>query len=199
MFCAPCDPWVLYFCWQPWQVSVTVSCCRGGLCPAQVSSLWWWLSIAPRGAAGAALTLSCNSDLSDETQECRAAGSGSQSADSGQAGEYHISPLGIGFFFSFPLELSLLFCLCILLLVSLFPPKLTMGNKSNSSLLARSFPGMRRGEHLTPSSRGSQPIPRALAAPGPASPELQSSGYSHPSLQLRFQPLLKRLNFPLAR
>lgn len=50
------------------------------------------------GAAWPALTLSCNSDLSDETEECGAAGSGSQSADSGQAGEYHISLLGIGIF-----------------------------------------------------------------------------------------------------
>lgn len=51
-----------------------------------------------RAAAGPALTLSCNSDLSDETEECRTAGSGSQSADSGQAGVYHISLLGIGIF-----------------------------------------------------------------------------------------------------
>lgn len=50
------------------------------------------------GAAWPALTLSRNSGLSDETEECGAAGSGSWSADSGQAGEYHISPLGIGIF-----------------------------------------------------------------------------------------------------
>lgn len=42
--------------------------------------------------------LPCNSQLSDETQECGAAGNGSWSADSGQAGEYHISPMGIGLF-----------------------------------------------------------------------------------------------------
>lgn len=42
-----------------------------------------------RRAAGAAwlvLMLSCNSDLSHETEECGAAVSGSQSADSGQGG-----------------------------------------------------------------------------------------------------------------
>lgn len=50
------------------------------------------------GAARPAFRLSCNSDLSDETEECRAAGCGSQSADSGQAGEYRISLLGIGIF-----------------------------------------------------------------------------------------------------
>lgn len=50
------------------------------------------------GAAWPALTLSCNSDLSDETEECRAAGTRSPSADSGQAGEYHISLLGMDIF-----------------------------------------------------------------------------------------------------
>lgn len=44
------------------------------------------------------LTFSYNLDLSDETEECGAAGSGSQSADSGRAGEYHISLLGIDIF-----------------------------------------------------------------------------------------------------